>query len=212
VQRTLYAVALLLVVALAACRRGKTDGGPLPDARPFASFATQRIVVAPVSRVRADSLGWVQGAGGPRAAARQLDSSLARVLDERGLAGQWVMPASLQRSYERNRAYASDPYQLTVEQLRPATFIAGSRFGEPLSTQLRTMIALETDVRHVMIPVELHFERDANQLRGVLRLVMLDPRTAEAKFAGEVKGDFSATLGPAIASVAARVADLFVAP
>ena len=206
--------AVLLLVTLASCHRGgKTTGSAPVDQRPFAAFATQRIVVTPTAHVRAgDSLGWVQGMGGPRSVARQLDSSIAVSLDGRGLAARWVMPAALVRSFERNRAYATDPYLLGIEPLRLSSFVNASRYGEPLSSQLRTMIALEADARFVLLPVDLRFEKDGARMRGVLRLVFLDPRTAEAKWVGEVKGELAADPARALASVADRIADLFVAP
>ena len=143
---------------------------------------------------------------------RLMDSSLAQVLDNRGLASKWVLPAALQRAFERNRAYATDPYQLGVEPLRQLSFVTGSKFGEPLSTQLRTMIALESDARFVLIPLELRFESEGTRMRGVMRLVFLDPRVAEAKWVGEVKGVPADNAALALAVVANLVADLFVAP
>lgn len=206
--------AALLVLTLVSCHRGgKPDGSAPVDQRPFAAFATQRIIVTPTAHVRAgDSLGWVQGMGGPRSVARMLDSSIVLSLDGRGLAARWVLPAALVRRFERNRAYATDPYLLGIEPLRLASFGLASRYGEPLSSQLRTMIALEADVRFVLLPVDLRFEKDGARMRGVLRLAFVDPRSAEAKWVGEVKGELAADPARALASVADRIADLFAAP
>jgi hypothetical protein len=175
-------------------------------------FATQRMVVTPTARVRSDSLGWVQQLGGVRAVARRLDTAIVAVFDARGLASRWILPADLQRSYERNRTYATDPYALVVEQLRSPTFTAQQKYGEPLSSQLRTMIALHEDARLVMLPVELRFEREGSAGRAILRTVILDPRYAEARFVADVKGDTSSVPARAVATVASRLADLFVAP
>lgn len=179
-------------------------------------FATQRLVVTPTARVRGDSLGWVPQLGGVRAVGRRLDSALVAVFDARGLASRWIFPADLQRSYERNRTYATDPYALVVEQLRSPTFAAQQKYGEPLSSQLRTMIALHEDARLVMLPVELRFEREAGAGgsvgRAILRTVIVDPRYAEARFVADVKGDTSSVPARALATVAWRLADLFIAP
>lgn len=181
--------------------------------RPFAGFVSQRIIVTPTGFVRGgDSLGWVQGMGGSRAAARQLDSSIARAFDERGLSQGWVMPAALSQTFERNRSYATDPYLLSTQPLRAASFVSGGRYGEPLSSQLRTMIALETEARYVLLPVELRFEKSGAGTRGVLRAAFLDPRTAEARWVGEVRGDAAQSATLALASVGRRLADLFSAP
>jgi hypothetical protein len=74
------------------------------------------------------------------------------------------------------------------------------------------MIALETDARLVLLPVELRFEIDDARMRGVLRIALLDPRAAEARWVGDVKGDLAADPARALASVAGKIADLFVAP
>lgn len=215
--RTLWVCTTTLTLALASCHRGKPEPEPGSSAplqqRPFSAFVTQRIVVTPAGFVRGgDTLGWVQSLGGPRAAARQLDSAILAAFDARGLAARWVMPAALQRTFERNRSYATDPYQLGLEPLRAAKFETASRYGEPLSSQLRTMVALEADARFVLLPVELRFERDGARMRGVLRVVFADPRLGEARWVGDVKGEAVSAAPAALASVAQKLADLFVAP
>lgn len=203
---------MLLAVAIASCHRGAKANAAVPDARPFGAYATQRIVVVPTGFVRVDSLGWVQAMGGNRASARQLDSAIAMTLEARGLAERWVMPANLVRTFDRNRSYAADPHLLAMEPLRTPTFVSGKKYGEPLSSQLRTMIALEADVRYVLLPIELRFERVGAGARGTLRVALVDPRTAESRWVGEVTGDAAATPAAALWNVGLRLADLFVAP
>lgn len=202
----------MAVLTSAACSRGPRLATPAPGEQPLAAYAAQRLVVTPAGRVAADSLGWVQRLGGPAAATRRLDTAIAAALGERGLAQRWILPAELWRSYVRNRSYATDPYQLALEQLRAPAFVARSRVTEPLSTQLRTMIALHEDARLVLVPVELRFTRAAAAGQGVLRVALLDPRFAEARWVGEVTGDTASVPARALASVAARLADLFLAP
>jgi hypothetical protein len=213
VQRTARLCASLALLALAVgCGRGAPkDAAPAPP-RPLAAFAAQPVILTPVSHVRADTLGLVQQLGGARLTGRKLDSSVVAALEERGIARRWVLPADLARSHERNRTYATDPYQLAVEPLRASAFVAGSRFGEPLSSQLRTMIALHGESRYVLLPIEFRLERDGAAARGVLKAALVDPRFAQATWVGEVKGDPVASPAQALANVAARLADLFVAP
>ena len=128
------------------------------------------------------------------------------------MAQRWVMPDALVRTFERNRSYAADPHLLAMDPLRAPAFVSGGKYGEPLSSQLRTMIALEADARYVLLPIELRFEKATGGLRGVLRAAFVDPRTAEARWVGEVKGDAAATAASAFASVGQRLADLFSAP
>jgi hypothetical protein len=207
--------AAAVVVAASCSRAAETEVQSAGAQPPLAAYAAQRIIVVPVGAARApDSLGWVARIGGTRAAALRLDTSIVAVLDARGLASRWVLPAQLMRAYERNRSYATDPYQLVWESVRSPKFKIGERYSEPLSSQLRTMIALEGDARYVLLPIELRFERDAAHGggRGVLRAALVDARATDARWVGEVRGDAAPDPATAIASVAAKLADLFVAP
>ena len=201
-----------VVAGLSACGRApKADVAPAEPERPLATYAVHRLIVTPVGTARADSLGWTQRLG-IRGMTRAMDSSIAVALGGRGLAERWVLPAELKRAFERNRSYAADPYQLAIEPVRSAKFVTEERYGEPLSSQLRTMIALHEDTRFVLLPIELRFEPVGSAARGVLKVALLDPRYAQARWVGDVKGDAAATAPQALASVAGRVADLFVAP
>jgi len=196
-----------------ACRSGGAAAGAKAAAQeaPLASYAPQRLVLAPTARVvynAGDSL--ILAAGSSAAAAKAFDDELLRRLQERGLATNWFLPADLLRSYERNRSYAANPYQLAVDPLRSAQFVAASRYGEPLSTQLRTMIALHDEARLVLLPVQLALHQRG---RTILRLALLDPRFAEARWVGEIASDSSGAQSRAsISQVAQRVADLFSTP
>ena len=207
--------ATLLLAWSAACHHTAKSGGPPPDAvlPALSVFAGQRLIVTPTASVRApDSLGWVRQLAGARETARRLDTSIVSALESRGLTARWLLPPDLVRSYERNRMYAADPYALVVDQLRPRRFKTGDRFGEPLSSQLRTMIALHEDTRYVLLPVELRFEGQGASGRAIVRLALLDPRSAEAKWIGDVTGDAAASAALAMQSVATHLANLFVAP
>lgn len=208
---------IFAAIAIAGCGRAANVGSPAPEQQAQVAtlnvYATQRIAVAPTSIVRSDSLGWMQGLGGAAATGRVLDSVFATALSDRGASRQWYMPADLMRAFERNRSYATNPYELTTTVLRPAAFQATSRYGEPLASQLRTMVALHEGVRLVLIPVELRFERDAGGRAGraIIRAVLLDARAADARWVGEVRGDTSSVPRRALEHVASRFADFFVA-
>ena len=91
---------------------------------------------------------------------------------------------------------------------------SGERYGEPLASQLRTMIALHDDARYVLLPVELRFERDsAHGARGVLRVALVDARVDGCALGRGRQGDPSTEpRARLIASVAAKLADLIVTP
>lgn len=199
-----------MLLALAACHRGSSKPAREELAHPLATYGTQRVVLAPTARIRgADTSSLFRDMGSARMIGMLVDGRIMAQLRDHGLDARWILPAELQRAYERNRTYAADPYQLAVEPLRSAAFETGSKFGEPLSSQLRTMIALHEDVRYVLLPVEFRYDG----ARAILRATLLDPRTAEARWVGEVKSDPApSTAAFAMTQVASRLVDLFVAP
>jgi hypothetical protein len=177
-------------------------------------MTAQRVVVTPVFAldVKPD-LAWGANVGRQTAVLRQLDADIAAELRERGLR-DWVFAEALVQSHQRNPTYTADPYRLALEPLRAPKIALGSRLGEPLASQVRTMVAL-SDSRYVLTPVELRFERVGTGTagRGVLRLALLDARSSEVRWLGEAVGDTSSAFGPAVtASVATKLADMIAAP
>ena len=219
-QRLLSIVAFAASTACASAGRGPAEsaGDAPPSAvRPLASIASQRVVLAPLQRLRgADSVGWGQAVGAPAAYRRQVDDEILFALRERELGGGWVLPAELAANARRNASLASDPYALQVAPLiAPARSSGGPvEVDEPLAGELRSLIALG-DARYVLIPAELRFERavrPAGAARAVLRVALVDARLSRVRWMGDVASDSSSAFSPAIAAgVAGRLADL-IAP
>ncbi|HVZ78283.1 MAG TPA: hypothetical protein VG818_09915 [Gemmatimonadaceae bacterium] len=207
------------VVSAAACASRAQEppraAAPVPaeQARPLASLAAQRVVVTPVFSVRRDdALGWGAAIARPRATMRALDSAIVAEFDERGMRRRWYFAPDLDRSYQVNPTYSPDPYDLAESGLRNG-LPPGERYGEPLATQLRTLIALHDDARLVLMPVEVRFEKDGAQGRAVLRLVLVDARLVESRWTGEVRSDPAPAFGPAVlASLASHFADMVASP
>jgi hypothetical protein len=211
VQRPIRVCATALLAVLASCNRGakvSTVAAQAPIS--LAGFAAQRIVVAPAIRVlAAETDPLMRDFGSASALATYFDTEFARQLRAQNLGGQWVMPVDLARAFERNRAYASDPHQLAIEPVRAPKFVVGSKYGEPLSTQLRTMIAMHDDARLVLLPAAIQLVNG----RASLRVALLDPRYAEARWVGDVVSDsIAAPTRASITQVAGRLAALFAAP
>jgi hypothetical protein len=180
----------------------------LPD-HSLSGLATQHIVLLPTYSVRiAPELAWSSAVGRLSDVQRTLDADLLSALDERGLRKAWIFPEDLAQSYRRNASYSTDPYALAEEPLRSSMLAVDQRLTEPLATQLRTIIALHEDSRLVLAPVELRFEPAGTGGRGVLRLVLIDPRMSVTRWIGEVSSDPAPSYGPVIsASIAAKLAN-----
>ncbi len=218
--RAIVLAAILLPVACATppshAQQPPAAPAPAPQVlRPLANLAAQRIVVPPVYALeRNDPLGWGAGLARPRATLRALDSAIVEEFDARGLGRTWYFPPALDREYRLNPTYATDPYALAESPLRGKIEV-GKYYGDPLATQLRTMVALQDGARYVLLPVELRFEKAPDGTGGVavLKLVLVDSRLTEYRWVYEVKSDPAPAFGPSVlASLASHFADLVVAP
>lgn len=212
-----FRLALALLPALAACQPPGGAAEPAPLAapvRPLAVLVSQQVVVAPVNSLReVDALGWTGQIPRSREFMRAFDEALETELGARGLKTRWVYPAALERAARSNPSHAVDPYALAAAPLRAANVVAGARIGDPLASQLRTMIALQESARAILMPVELRFEPVAGQGgAAVLRLALVDGRLGEVRWIGDVRSDPSPTFSrELVTSLAARTADLITA-
>ena len=209
-----------LSVVLAACACASAAPPPDPNVvtapvRPLAALAGQQVIVTPVNALReADALGWTQQIPRSREFMRAFDDALETELAARGLKSRWVFPEALVRAGRNNPAYSVDPYALAAAPLRSTALVARSRVGDPLASQLRTMIALQESARAILVPVELRFERLADG-RGaaVVRLALLDGRLSEVLWLGEIASEPASTFSrDLLTSLAAHTADLITAP
>jgi hypothetical protein len=185
---------------------------PAPRELPAASLsglAAQHVVLLPTYAARvAQNLAWSTAIGRMVDVQRTLDADLLSALDEHGMRKIWIFPEDLAQSFRRNASYSTDPYALAEDPLRSSALTVDQRLPEPLASQLRTLIALHEDARLVLAPVELRFEPAGTGGRGVLRLVLIDPRSSVTRWIGEVASDPAESFGPVIsASIASKLAN-----
>ena len=209
---------LLGVLACGGSRPTKTTAASAPAPEPLAhalsGLAAQHVVILPAYGVHVlPDLDWAAAVGRPADVARTLDADILAALDERGLRKTWIFPDQLEQSYRRNSTYATDPYGLAEEPLRAPGLSADARLPEPLASQLRTLVALHEDARLVLAPVDLRFEKAGTGGRGVLRLVLIDPRYSSVVWVGELSSDAQPAFGPAIsAGIASQLANVVSVP
>lgn len=205
-----------LTIGCAAPKPAPEPGAPAQAAvvRPLAPLATQPVALLPAQYLRSgDSASAGAGLGPSRQVLASLDSAIVAELGARGTASQWIMPEALTRSAKRNPAFASDPHALSAESLRHGVRRTNPRLGEPLASQMRSLVAL-TEARFGLIPAEIRFEPlPTGGTRAILRLVLVDARLAEIQWAGDVSTEVASPTSSAIVGgLARRVADLLVAP
>ena len=105
---------------------------------------------------------------------------------------------------------------LAEQPLRRDAGRSARRYGDPLATQLRTMIALQDGARRCSCRWTCAFEKAADGASGVavLQLVLVDARTTEFRLgAARCRSDPAPAFGPAVlTSLANHFADLVIAP
>ena len=196
---------------------------PLPVAAPaivrdgppvFGEYTSRMVVVFPLQRYASADSGWMPAAGTagrPRAA--QLDSALTQAFRDRGLDGTWSLPPNTSRVAQREVMHRTDPRGLSTAGLVPSRRRNDLDLREPLSSQLRAIIALVPDSRLVLLPLETRVSTTATgQRQATLRIAFLDGRMATVLSFPDVTGPPAADERAALKGVAAKFADLVIVP
>jgi hypothetical protein len=146
---------------------------------------------------------------------RILDDEIALSLKSRGVS-QWTSARDISASARRNMGMTADPHALAAQGIRRITRASEDPLPEPLASQIRSLTALR-DARYALLPIELRRDVATVHPRGMLRLFLIDSRTARIVWAGQVSGE-SSEMGSELERVttfakilAARVADLVTA-
>jgi hypothetical protein len=209
------------LLAVAACTHAPpeaVDLRPLP-VRPGTGLGGQRVIVLPVSMIRhGDTFGLAEQITNPREYLVDLNAKIERGLTERAPRTVWLFPTALVQVASRNPGYLSDPYGMDPSQFAPDRWRPGVKLEDPLAGQLRNFTSF-VDARVALLLVELRFvprpmprghalpqgERamlvadSANHMaRAVMRIAVVDTRTTEVIWTGDVVGDPARALTPAI--------------
>jgi hypothetical protein len=196
-----------LACLLIGCSQPTPQGAaPQPAEHALSGLAAQHIAVLPTYIARVDpNLNWQIGR--PTELQHTLDADIVAAFEDRGLRRAWIFPEDLVKSYKSNPTYGTDPYTLAEEPLRSPSLGVDARLPEPLASQVRTLIAFQSDLRFVLAPVEVRVEPvKPKGGRGVLRVVLIDARLSNVRWIGDIPSDTLESFGPALsASIANRL-------
>jgi transposase InsO family protein len=184
------------------------------NGRPLAPFAARPLAFLPAQYLNAaDSLGFIAQVGDPAVYLAQLDEEIAFALAARKAGKKWQGPAILARRMKANGPYGVDVYDVSSAPLRNPRLNVALPLPEPLASNLRSLVALGTESRYVLIPYEVLFMGAKGAGRAVLKLALVDARGASLVWLGAVASDPVPKFSPAlVASLAEHVADLVAAP
>jgi len=165
--------------------------------------------VLPVQSLRSAVPTWTDKVGDQRTYLSSVDDEIAFAVREKGIKGQWAFASDLARAARRNPGYTADPYAIAIDALAAVEKDPDRIIAEPLAGQLRAFTGL-FNARYAFVPAELRFVPDAAGGRATLHVVVIDTRAAHLLWKGDVPGDGTRDLTPAVAAgLASRVADLF---
>ena len=202
--------ALVAWLALAAPAIGAAQGAAAGPGEPLGGYVSTKVSVMPAQFLRGDSAAPVKPAEWAKLRL-ELDDSLGTAIAERGVGKKWAYATDIARMAKRNAAYTSDPYALGAGSLRVRPLQPGEQASAGIVNNLRSLIALG-DSRFALIPVELSFARKGAQVVPTLRLVLLDGRSGQVAWFGDVAGRPGTGFAAAeIGALAQRVADLVAA-
>lgn len=186
----------------------------MDTSRPLAEFASRPLALVPVQALGGgDSLGFAAQIGNVGAFLASIDDEIVFALAQRRTARQWQMPLVLARRMKNNGPYGVDVYDMGAGPLRDPKLKTDMPLGDPLASNLRSLVALSGEARYVIIPIEVTFAGPRSAGRALLKVALVDARSARLVWLGIVSSDPVAAVSPAIpASLGSRFADLVAAP
>ena len=181
--------------------------------RPLAGMLSQPLVIFPAHYLRTgDSIQWSSRISESRAWLASFDSTLERILKERGAPDTWRFPSELARSAQRNTGYVSNPYQLAAHGLRPPSRRNQDELTDPLASQVRAWTAL-SQARVALLPIEIRFEGTRDSAQAVIRIAVIDALRSRVSWLSDVRSDYgTAPTSELLVSLARQVADLIAQP
>jgi hypothetical protein len=153
------------------------------------------------------SLGWEESVPNASAYLARLDTVIASTFTARGLGQSWTFGPEVARAARLNSIIMPNARALSAEWLR-GRLLPDQTVREPLASQVRSLVGLKGS-RYALLPVEIRFEGEGGTGVATMRLVMIDSRLAQVRWAGEIRTDPARSFSPALATnIAARFADL----
>ena len=114
-----------------------------------------------------------------------MDEELADAFRKRGVRSSWTFGKEITIAAMRNGGLVQDPRELSAESLRRIQ-AGDTPLMEPLGTQIRQLIALQ-DGRYALIPIEVDVDSRPGRGFGILKLVLVDSRTARVLWVDSIE-------------------------
>lgn len=114
-----------------------------------------------------------------------MDEELADAFRKRGVRRSWMFAQEITEAAMRNGGLVQDPRELSAESVRRIQ-ASDTPLPEPLGTQIRQLIALQ-DGRYALIPIEVDVDNRPGRAAGVLKVILVDSRTARVVWVDSIE-------------------------
>ena len=123
-----------------------------------------------------------------------LDEELADAFRKRGVRKSWTFADEITAAAMRNGGLVQDPRELSADSTRRLK-ASDTPLPEPLGTQIRQLIALQ-DGRYALIPIEIDVDPRPGHAAGILRVMLVDSRTARVVWVDSIEAPAPADVLP----------------
>jgi hypothetical protein len=113
-----------------------------------------------------------------------LDEELADAFRKRGVRSSWTFAPEIVAAAMRNNGMVQDPRELAAQSIRRVQ-PGDTPLPEPLGTQIRQLVALQ-EGRYALLPIEVDVDNRPGRAEGILRLMLIDSRTARVVWADAI--------------------------
>jgi hypothetical protein len=114
-----------------------------------------------------------------------VDEEIADAFRKRGVRSSWTFAKEITESTLRQGGLIQDPRELASESLRRIE-VGDTPLPDPVGSQIRDITALQ-DARYVLIPVEVDVDQRPGHAPGILRLILVDSRTARVTWVDHIE-------------------------
>jgi hypothetical protein len=181
-------VTTIATLALAACGSSPAStpsAGAPPPRSALASMLGRPLLVMPTQYLAvANPAGQYEVSLTNRDLLPIVDEEIADAFRKRGVRSSWTFAKEITESALRQGGLIQDPRDLASEGIRRID-VGDTPLPEPLGSQIRDITALQ-DSRYVLIPVEVDVDERAGHPPGILRIVLVDARTARVIYVDHV--------------------------
>lgn len=203
-KKALSHTVALATLFSAACAGSALSPTGRDEAEPLSAFTGRAVAVLPLQMV-SEQPSVSSSRSDLAAAFREAVDYEIRFAFGESPPSRWIFAPAIVASSRRNIGVTADPTKLSVDGLTEKLPEPGENISESLRTQVRQVIAL-TDARYVLIPVSVRFyeQQQNGTRRATMRVVLVDARLAEVRWAEDLTTEPAPELNRAAAAALAN--------